>query len=817
MKKLILLILLINLTGSYSQTTSYWKIINLGITSDLYGVSQRFAVGDNGKIFYTGNGGLNWSQQNSNTTVSLRSVASNVSYSSSIAVGLNGTILRSTNNGLNWLVVNSGTINNLNAVFFVGASYCFVSGSNGTILKSTNAGLNWVLMNSGTNSNLTSIFSSGGLAYTCGSNGTVKKLVSLLDSVWQSVNITANVSLNGIYSASGNMTTVGDNGAIYKSTNAGSNWQTMSSPTSSSLKSIYGSWIVGSSGVVLNYSNLGQWVNYETVLSSDILCVTNVSNAMGNPNLFAVGRNGKLVTLQSDSSYSLRNLDGNNIKSYFTSRGVFDRNPYYYRGFEWPVGSNKYAVYTAGLTVAAYVNNMFRMSAASYLGEYTLGYCSQGVYYPGSIFRIYKVNRGDNQYLNRDWAEWGAMVPYGAPYTDVNNNRISEPSIDIPGIKIAKQTIFMCITDANPSNHAVGEGFGGGTPPIYSEVHFTAWCYDNEGYRDIQFLKWDIINKNTHQWNKTHFSIHCDGELGYADDDYMGCDIPRSLAYVYNGDNNDDSSSIPNGYGLNPPAVGIVSLNCIPKTLPVSSMITFITSSSTLGPACEKEPNGEPMGAYNLMRGLKKDMTPWVVPNTNPPLITKFCYSGDPESGAGWTELQGKIANCGGLLTGSYSYPNHVGDRNFVISHGSDNLTVNVNDTVRVLAAQLIARGSNNLNSVTLLKQLTDRARQLCQSGFVIGINPISNEVPSKFNLYQNYPNPFNPVTKIKFDLPKSGNIIIKIYDAIGREVSTLVNEKLNAGVYSVDWDGINYPSGVYFYQLSSGSYTETKKMVMVK
>jgi hypothetical protein len=100
---------------------------------------------------------------------------------------------------------------------------------------------------------------------------------------------------------------------------------------------------------------------------------------------------------------------------------------------------------------------------------------------------------------------------------------------------------------------------------------------------------------------------------------------------------------------------------------------------------------------------------------------------------------------------------------------------------------------------------------------YPIGIKPISNEVPNSYALYQNYPNPFNPVTKIKFDIPKSAYTEIKIYDNLGREVSTLISNRLTAGKYEVDWNASNYPSGVYFYKLISDDYTQTRKMVLVK
>jgi hypothetical protein len=98
-----------------------------------------------------------------------------------------------------------------------------------------------------------------------------------------------------------------------------------------------------------------------------------------------------------------------------------------------------------------------------------------------------------------------------------------------------------------------------------------------------------------------------------------------------------------------------------------------------------------------------------------------------------------------------------------------------------------------------------------------IGI--ISNEknVPDKFYLSQNYPNPFNPKTIINYQLPMSNYVKLTIYDAIGRETAVLVNQKQNAGSYSVEWDGTNYSSGLYFYKLECEGFTDVKKMALIK
>jgi hypothetical protein len=111
----------------------------------------------------------------------------------------------------------------------------------------------------------------------------------------------------------------------------------------------------------------------------------------------------------------------------------------------------------------------------------------------------------------------------------------------------------------------------------------------------------------------------------------------------------------------------------------------------------------------------------------------------------------------------------------------------------------------------------------------VISVRPISEKVPSEYRLYQNYPNPFNPSTKIKFDISSSplyergawGFVKIKIYDLLGREVASLVNQDLKPGTYEVDWSSeqgaSTYPSGIYFYRLTTGVFSQTKKMVLIK
>ncbi len=98
-----------------------------------------------------------------------------------------------------------------------------------------------------------------------------------------------------------------------------------------------------------------------------------------------------------------------------------------------------------------------------------------------------------------------------------------------------------------------------------------------------------------------------------------------------------------------------------------------------------------------------------------------------------------------------------------------------------------------------------------------IGIKYVNPEIPKEYKLYQNYPNPFNPKTKIKFSVPNFSNSKIVIYNIQGQEIAVLLNEQLKPNTYEVEFDGTNYPSGVYFYKIATENYADTKRMLLIK
>ncbi len=531
--------------------------------------------------------------------------------------------------------------------------------------------------------------------------------------------------------------------------------------------------------------------------------------------------NQQSLSLNSTITYAL--LDANNIKAYFWSSGIFNQNLNLQNaaGFYWPKGSTNTACFTAGLSIAGKINGTLAESMSSYRGEFVPGYVLIHQAQTNSDFKFYKVNKGDGA-GNPDYVNWYKMVPYGAPYNDVNNNGTFEQGIDIPGVPNSSQTIFICMTDGFAAEHNSGEGFGGGvlSPLLNSEVHLTAWVYDtlflpDKSFQDVQFMKWEVINKGQYNWDGTFFSFYVDCDLGYGYDDYMGCDTIRQMGFGYNGTNFDQY------YGANPPAYGLTILRGGVRKyqLPAADSIkmsSFVNSAKNI-PVCEIDATGQPYQAYLVMSGLKKDSTPYLNPNVQTGTRkTKFLYSGDPETNTGWNQAQGTIHNCGGDTTGS-PVADPPQDRKFVMSSGRNNFTVAPDEKQYIITAQMVARGTSNLNSVTKLKELCTTVRNFYITQSFIGVQQTGTLVPVDYRLEQNYPNPFNPVTAIKYQIPNSGNVMIEVFDINGKRISVLMNGYKDAGYYSVDFNVTSLSSGIYFYRMTSGNFTDSKKMIVVK
>jgi len=162
------------------------------------------------------------------------------------------------------------------------------------------------------------------------------------------------------------------------------------------------------------------------------------------------------------------------------------------------------------------------------------------------------------------------------------------------------------------------------------------------------------------------------------------------------------------------------------------------------------------------------------------------------------------------MTTGFPSIPTNPSDYQMLLTAQPFDLDFGYSDSV---AFGLVMGGS-----LAELQANADTMKWIYDNELVVGIKDfVSREIPTKFSLAQNFPNPFNPSTKIKYSVPQRSNVTLKVYDILGNEIATLVNEEKDQGVYTVNFDANNLASGLYLYRIQAGSFIETKKMILLK
>jgi len=545
-------------------------------------------------------------------------------------------------------------------------------------------------------------------------------------------------------------------------------------------------------------------------------------------------------------------MQGNNINTVFSTDGVFNFDKVTFTsgsaGLLWPVSSpTRIAVnYASGLMIAAKVGTQRELRAAGshYDSHFSPGNIPViGQVPPNSVcndssWRGYLVQltdptlfgggtrvkfAGGRQYtFNYDsWANW--PVDKGAPYVEVNGIPGYQPSWngDRPGIGNGMTArpielsfmVYMDYTNCTNNYHETGFALPGGTLPLGLEIQQLVFMFDCYPLQDMYFMKLRLINKSSVVWDSTYFAVLNDQDVGNSFDDAGGVDTAKHMVHSHNADNDDQD------YGPNPPAIGCRLLqsplrftgNLLDTAkLPYDTITGFklngLTSNfliSNGGPdSCLSDPRNA-IGAFNLMKGKTTCGNTKINHVTNQP--TLFSYNGNACNRTGW-------------------YDSAISGRDIREWASSGPFTMNSGDTQIAVIAYIIDRSGNNIQNICIIQSLSDSALYHYYNDFrlciPIGIQPISTEIPQTFELFQNYPNPFNPTTKIRFQIPlRNGRdrILLKIYDALGREIETLVNEQLNPGTYEIDWNASKFSSGVYFYSLTGGTFTQTRKMVVLK
>ena len=489
-----------------------------------------------------------------------------------------------------------------------------------------------------------------------------------------------------------------------------------------------------------------------------------------------------------------RMLDANAISTWFRSNGSFNRDPATGNaGFYFQMHTARYA---SGLWIGAKVGNDTNVTVCGFEYEYLPGYTDsaglpQGFNDPN--YRIYKLTRGIN---DNDRLNWPNSIlgnsNQGAPVYFDTLTQAWKP------LDFGNQTMFYNYTDAYPNSH---NAVNGSTAPLKADVKQLnfALASTNELHHII-FSQFIIINRSSSVWQNAFFAFWTDDDVGAAEDDLSGCDSSMKLGYQYNSNNNDPQ------YGASPPAVGTVLLKgALNYTGNQNDVVSFCYNDKRIVKTGYKDVGmysynthaftANHIQSYRVLNGLRSDGTSIIHPSG---YTTRYFFSGDPVTVTGWINTA-------------------PANRGFIMSTGPVN--VSPSDTQVIILAQVIGRGTNNINSISVLRNVANMAKEFYSDCYNFSPTGILSQQAGTLDYFleQNYPNPFNPVTTISFVLPVRENVVISIYDLNGREIRKLWNGIMSPGHHKVNFDGSEVPSGVYFYKISAGNFEGKGKMVMVK
>ncbi|OGU69412.1 MAG: hypothetical protein A2499_05785 [Stygiobacter sp. RIFOXYC12_FULL_38_8] len=533
---------------------------------------------------------------------------------------------------------------------------------------------------------------------------------------------------------------------------------------------------------------------------------------------------------------SFAKVNINNVSTFVWNDGRMDISPKGNAGFEYWKGTKRFSVFASGVYWGGYIDNELRIGGTKYrtslkpgneFGD-TIIYKVRPDYKTASLSgEINDEGKSEEEIRARyekDYNDW--PVKLGAPFFDVDQNGLFRKGKDIPGFPNADQTLWQVCNDFEVNDYNISSN------PFYSkqtnvELQITTWAYSKyELLKGVVFKSYKLINKSKTQTIKdVYLGIFTDPDLGDGGDDFAGCDTTLGLGYIYNSRDNDSFWQQNLGaYGcllLQSPIVNGSTEECAikngqkvlgNKNLGMTSF-TYLTFESC--EFCPIEYSYQPKFFYNTLQGLSYlDGRTYADPVTRKP--TKFLLSGNPVAKTGFID---------GILGPAY-------DRNFLMNSGPFNMAPG--DTQEVIIAQIVTSSTSRLGSVSYLKYLAKYVKDFYMNGIFAKTTDIESgtELPTHFSLEQNYPNPFNPETTISYTISASLNpskggtsvhVTLKVYDVLGREVTTLVDEIKQPGKYVATFNSRHLErsrkmsSGVYFYILQAGEYISTKKMVLLK
>jgi hypothetical protein len=494
--------------------------------------------------------------------------------------------------------------------------------------------------------------------------------------------------------------------------------------------------------------------------------------------------------------------------------------------------------------------------------------------------KIYVVKSIDPAFGD-SWLKWSDAVSLGANFYDGDDNGLYEPidknsngiwdeDEDAPDL-IGDMTAWCIFNDGVPEDQRRFSQMS----PLGIEIKQTVFGYSNDYNDDLAnviFVRCEILNTGLtfDTLSSVMFAPYADPDLGDYSNDLIGSYPDHNLSYVYDLQNELQSNTEITAS----PSFGITILKG-PHTYIANETYNDINANGRFDEGTDiplssasiltgnNIPANQIAGAKNLsltyaMNEFKSHPTFGTPSQADQlfQLLNGKDYTGERVDPCNfpWGEVRGDF-DCSSINPNFMFSGNPVSNQGWLCTHGNDMRIWPITgpfDLVKgekqtIFIAYTSAQGDSSLASVPLLTELAGKVNSFYSNDFklpVVGIKDNSH-LPDEFSLSQNYPNPFNPTTTIEYKIPSSVisnpnemsgekspkispfgrndnvQVTLKIYDILGREVTTLIDAKQRPGVYKVEWNATSVSrrisSGVYFYQLRTDNYVRTNKMMLLK
>ena len=681
-------------------------------------------------------------------------------------VGNAGIIIKTTDDGVNWESQNSGTIFDLSDIYISGANAIAV-GESGTIRRTTDGGNNWTSISSGTTTNLTAVtFATTNIGIITGWNGLVLRTTNS-GSSWSQVTIPVTQRLYGIsFSDANNGIAVGDGGVVLKTADAGVNWNSQTSGTIQSLYDV--SYVNSSTAVAAGFSGT-------------VIRTTNGGSNWNSIGLFTGVQYGVSFT---DPDHGVVVGDVNGIQQ-TTDGGAFWTLSFSSQVMQTNFHCVRFYNSTKGVAVGEW-GAIFKTDDGGITWQIITAGSLPRYQWPSGVntFNLYSV-----QCINPNRAVIGGTYQFFF----TNNGGVSWDDVELND--------YLQLNDLDFVNQDIGAMIGFKPSINGSDILGTT----NSG------SNWSI--------QYTSNSIKLNGiDLSTATHAIAVGDAGKILMTTNGGQNwTDQNPIIGNLYD-----VFLVDAN-IGYTVGRYGTILKTTDGglnwtqqhynllyNLFGVAFSDANNGIAVGeraVAGVYHGTILKTTDgganWSETDLGSPLTfldVTFADNNNWYASGVSVSPPNPLVSMIGRIFRSTNAGNSWSEQNLPIRTTRDIVGISAfnNDNLLAVGSEgmLLATTNGGVNSVEEV---------------------VTDLIPTGFELFQNYPNPFNPSTTISWQSPTSSHQTLKIYDLLGNEVATLVDEFLPTGTYKVNFDASGLSSGIYFYKLQAGTILQTRKMILLK